>query len=363
MDQGTLRIARQRLRNQHLVGKPLAGPEDVVRWLGAVQAQEYVPAKWGVAQRTKRCSEAEVEAALNSGTILRTHVLRPTWHFVLPEDIRWLLALSAPRVRAFMAPYDRKVEIDGKLVARSHDVIAATLAGGRHATRKELAAAVAAAGITASGLRLAHLAMHAELSALICSGPRRGKQHTYALLDERVPAIPRAPERDEALGLLALRYFQSHGPAQVQDFAWWAGLTVGDARAGLAAVQERLASETHGGKTFWFSADQPRRVPAGESVCLLPSYDELVVAYKDHAPSFDPRTTAGVDSIVEYLYRHIVVRNGHVIGGWDHAADKGKAGVQLRLFTKLDAAGKQAMRAAIARYERYLGTRVAVALS
>jgi len=358
-----LRIARQRLRNQHLVGKPLAGPEDVVRWLGAVQAQEYVPAKWGVAQRTKRCSEAEVEAALDEGRILRTHVLRPTWHFVLPEDIRWLLALSAPRVRAFMAPYDRKVEIEPRVVAHSQVVFADALARGRFATRKELGATLAAAGIEATGLRLAHLTMHAELSALICSGPRRGKQSTYALLDERVPVVSRVPERDEALGMLAQRYFLSHGPAQVQDFAWWAGLTVGDARAGLASVQERLASVTHDGKTFWFAADQPRRVPAGDVVHLLPTYDELVVAYKDHGPSFDPRTTAGHGSLLEDLSRHIVVRNGHVIGGWDRTLERGEVSVQLRLFAKLDPTGEQALRRALDRYARFLGTRAALTFS
>jgi hypothetical protein len=363
VDPGTLRIARRRLRNQHLVGKPLAGPEEVVGWLGAVQSQEYAAAKWGVAQRTKHFNESEVEAALSDGRILRTHLLRPTWHFVLPADIRWMLALSAARVRAAMAPYDRKLEIDARLVERSQAVMSSALMGGRCATRNELGAALAAAGIEASGQRLAHLAMHAELSALICSGPRRGKQHTYALLDERAPVIPRAPERDEALGMIAQRYFQSHGPAQLQDLAWWAGLTVGDARAGLASVQERLASETHGGKVFWFSAAEARRVPAGDSVHLLPSYDELVVAYKDHGPSFDPRATAGLGSVVEYLFRHIVVRNGQVIGGWDRELEQGHASIELRLFAKLDATGKRALRRALDRYARFLGFPVSVTSS
>jgi hypothetical protein len=363
VDHGTSRIARQRLRNQHLIGKPLAGPADVVRWLGAVQAQDYGAAKWGVAQRTRGCSDAEVEDALNSGTILRTHVLRPTWHFVMPEDIRWLLALSAPRIRAAMAYYDRKLELDRKLLRRSESVIAKALTGGRYATRTELGAALAAAGIRAAGQRLGHLMLHAELAALICSGPRRGKQFSYALLDERAPGPAPAPRRDEALALLAGRYFRSHGPAQVHDFAWWAGLTVTDAKAGIAAMAARIASASYGGKTYWFAAEQPKRVPAGDVVHLLPNFDELVIAYKDHGPSFDPRIAVGIDSLADLVFRHLVVRNGQVIGGWDRKLEQAQASVQLRLLVKLDAPGKRALRRAIDGYARYLGTPVAVAFS
>ena len=358
MAQDTLRIGRQRLRNQHLIGTPLASPEQVVGWLGAVQAQDFAAAKWGVAQRARGCSDADVEAAFASGRILRTHVLRPTWHFVLPEDIRWLQALTAPRVRAAMRYYDRKLELDRSVLKRSHAVLARTLAGGRHATRGELGQQLARAKIQASGQRLGHLMMHAELDALICSGPRRGKQHTYALLDERAPSSARAPDRDEALARLALRYFTGHGPALVQDFAWWSGLTVNDARAGLAAVQARLAHALLDGKTYWFAADQPKRVPAGEVVHLLPNYDELLIAYRDHAASFDPATRAAAGPLERYVFSHIVVRNGHVIGGWQRTLERGEARVQLRLFAQLDAAGKRALQRALERYARFLGSPV-----
>ena len=356
--QGIDEIARRRLRTQHLVGPALAGPVEVVRWLGAVQAQDYAAAKWGVAQRTKRCSEDELEAAFASGAILRTHVLRPTWHFVLPEDIRWMLALSAPRIRAFMAYYDRKLELDAKTVTRGSAVIARALEGGKHATRVELARALASAGIPAAGQRLGHLVIHAELSALICSGPRRGKQFTYALLAERAPSAPPALPREEALARLALRYFTAHGPAQLHDFAWWAGLTVGDAQRGLDAAQSELTSETCEGTSYWSSAKRPGRVPAGDVVHLLPNYDELVIAYKDHGPSFAAQHRAKLGSLAHYFMRHVVVRNGHVIGGWRPVSTRGRVQVQLKLLEVLDRSGQRALEKARERYERFVGTTV-----
>src|SRR5262245_302167 len=214
-----LDIARTRLRNQRLIGKPFATPEEVVGWLGAVQAQDYAGAKWAVAQRTAGCSDADVEQACRDGRILRTHVLRPTWHLVLPEDIRWMLALSAPRIRAAMAFYDRRLGLTDAVCARSAAALAAALRGGNHLTRGELARVLAAAGIPAAGQRLGHLMVRAEIDGVICSGATRGKQSTYALLDERAPAAkPRG--RDDALAELAGRYFASHGPALPQDFAW-----------------------------------------------------------------------------------------------------------------------------------------------
>ena len=354
MDQGICSIGQRRLRTQHLIGPPLAGPVEVVRWLGAVQAQDFPAAKWGVAQRTKRCRDDELEAAFASGGILRTHVLRPTWHFVLPEDIRWLLALSAPRIRAFMRYHDAKLEIDAKLIARSEPVLARALAGGQHATRGELRRALAAAKISADGQRLGHLLMHAELSALICSGPRRGKQFTYALLDARA-AVAGAPlARDEALARLALRYFRAHGPAQVHDFAWWAGLTVGDAQAGIAAASAELTREELEGVTFWSGAERPARVPAGDAVHLLPNYDELVIAYKDHAPSFAAEHRAELGSLAHYFTRHVVVRNGHVVGGWRVDQKRGAAQIQARLLTPFDHAGKAALELARERYAKFL---------
>ena len=222
----TLDIPQQRLFNQRLAGNLFEKPEAVVSWLGAVQAQEYPGAKWSVAQRTKGLTEATIEQVFAEGAILRTHLLRPTWHFVTPADIRWLLKLTAPRVNAANASYYRKFGLDEAVLARTNTVIARALEGGKQLTRSELEAALQQAGLSTPAddrLRLAYIMMRAELDVLVCSGPLRGKQHTYVLLEERVPQAGTL-ERDEALAELTRRYFTSRGPATLKDYMGWSGL-------------------------------------------------------------------------------------------------------------------------------------------
>lgn len=180
-----------RLHNQHLARAKLASPNAVVAWMGAVQSQDYVGAKWAVGQRMQGATDATLDRAFADGTILRTHIMRPTWHFVAPADIRWLLALTAPRVNATNAYYYRKFGLDDAILARSNAVLTSTLRGGAQRTRTELASVLQEAGIATDDLRLGLIIMHAELDAVICSGARRGKQFTYALLDEAGAARPR----------------------------------------------------------------------------------------------------------------------------------------------------------------------------
>ena len=287
-----LDITGARLRAQRLAAAGFARPEEVVRWMVAVQAQEYPDAKWALGLRMRRGNDASIERAFAAGHILRTHVMRPTWHFVAPADIRWLLALTGPRVSTAIASYNRKLELDAGVFRRSRRAIARALRGGAQLTRQELKAVLQRAGIHADGVqRLAHIVMQAELDAVICSGARRGKQFTYALLDGRVPPA-RALSRDEALAELTRRYFISHGPAQVQDFAWWSGLTVADVRAGLEMVAPDLARDSVAGRTYWFSPSVPAIRPRPPAAFLLPLYDEYLIAYKDRSaarsPTLDP---------------------------------------------------------------------------
>jgi hypothetical protein len=229
-------IAARRLVNQGIIGAGRRRPADVVVWSGAMQAQEYEPAKWAVGLRMRDgASDAEVERAFERGDILRTHVLRPTWHFVAPNDIRWLLELTAPRVHARMAPFNRQLELDARTLTRGTAVIERALGERGCLTRAELAEQLRRAKLAMSGARLAHLVMHAELEGVICSGPRRGKQGTYGLLAERAPNANRFA-RDEALGELARRYFRSHGPATIRDYVWWSGLITADAVRGLEMI-------------------------------------------------------------------------------------------------------------------------------
>lgn len=360
-------IAQARLRAQRLRGGGFARPADAVRALGAVQAQDYAGAKWALGLRVRGARESGVERALGDGHILRTHVLRPTWHLVLPEDLRWMLALTGPRIRAAMASYDRKLELTGRVYGRANALIARALEGGQHHTREELAEVLGRAGIEAVGQRLGHVMMRAELDAVVCSGPRRGNRFTYALVDERAPR-ERARElsRDEALGELAARYFTGHGPALPQDFAWWSGLTITDARRGIALAGERLASLTVEGRQYWQGSGSPRRsvAPAADAapeIHLLPNYDEYLIAYKDRSAVTErtmlPFSPGARDEI---FANHLVILNGRLIGGWRRLLEKNTVIVETRLLVRLNPAQRQALAQAAARLEAFLGQPVQV---
>jgi hypothetical protein len=351
-----LDITGARLHNQGLSDARFTRPQDAVRWLVAVQAQDYAGAKWALALRMRRATDAAVERAFAAGAILRTHVMRPTWHFVTPADIRWMLALTAPRVKAAMASYNRRLGLDAAVFRRSHRALARALRGGTQLTRQELKRVLQRAGVHADGVqRLAHLMMEAELDGVICSGARRGKEFTYALLDERVP--PSRPlARDEALAELTRRYFTSRGPAQVQDFAWWSGLTMADARAGLALVDSRLAHDIAGGKTYWFSSSM-HPSPPSRTAYLLPLYDEYLIAYKDRsaALALHPwQRIADRDPFASPL-----VIGGRVAGGWQGTLEKHKLLVRLTHLAPTKADVRAIGKAARA-YADFLGIEVEI---
>ena len=323
-----------------------------MRWLGAVQAQEYPDAKWALALRMRRATEAAIERAFADGRILRTHILRPTWHFVAPDDIRWMLALTGPSVSRRMAPYNRRLELDPAIFRRSEKAIVRALQDGVHLTRQELKTALQRAGISVdNGQRLAHIVMQAELDAVITSGPRNGRQFTYALLDDRVPAS-RMLSRDDALAELARRYFTSHGPAQLQDFAWWSGLRVPDARAGLAMVDGELARDTFNAKSYWFSrAVRAHASPAATH--LLPLYDEYVIAYKDRSDILDNRRLW--TWTIGNSFGAPVVANGRVAGLWRRRMEGDKVVVFLSPFGPLSRRDKVAIAAAAENYGEFVG--------
>jgi winged helix DNA-binding protein len=347
-----LDITRTRLRNQRLSGGRFTTPEEVVSWLGAVQAQEYGQAKWALGLRMQRARDARIEAAIGDGRILRTHVMRPTWHFVAPDDIRWMLALTAPRVSAAMARYNRRLELDGTVFRRSQRAIHRALRGGRQLTRQELKAVLQRAGVRTDGVqRLAQIVMQAELDAVICSGARRGKQFTYALLDERVP-MSRPRHRDEAIAELARRYFTSHGPAQVHDFAWWSGLTIADARAGLASVERDLAQDKVDGRTYWFSSSV-RTLTASPTAYLLPLFDEYLIAYKDRRAALD--TSRWTRNASRDPFSAPIVVNGQVVGGWKRIQRSNAIGIALTSFAPLDKRQVAAITDAARAYTRFVG--------
>jgi hypothetical protein len=322
--------------------------------MGAVQSQDYPGATWGLGLRTDGSDRAAIDAAFNAGRLLRTHVLRPTWHFVAPEDIRWLLALTGPRVLAGAAGRLRQLELDEAILRRGDDLLAESLERGRSMTRRELGAAFSARGIDPGGQRLPYFLMHGELTGLICSGPLQGRQHTFALLDDRVPPAP-PKTRDEAVTELVRRYVRSHGPATVHDFAWWSGLTVSDGRRGLEALGGDVEKTELEGKTYWSADESPaagrRRGPA---IHLLPNYDELTVAYRDHAPSIDARARAVFVGWAAGVLGNVVALDGLIVGSWRRSLAKDRAIVALDLAVPLADRERDALDDAAVRLGRFL---------
>jgi hypothetical protein len=347
----TLDILRQRLHNQLLSQTKFIQPGQVVAWLGAVQSQDYAGAKWALAQRTKGLPDAVIERAFSEGKILRTHILRPTWHFVAPVDIRWMLELTAPRVRSAMAYMNRQLGLDTAVFKKSNTVLTQSLQGNQQLTRPELGQILLKAGVPMDGLRLGHLMARAELDAIICSGARRGKQHTYALLEERAPQA-KTLERDEALAELAKRYFTSHGPASLSDFVWWSGLTRSDARKGIEFSQ--LDQEIVENQTYWFIASGPA-MKSSPSVILLPDYDEYTVGYTDRAAIFDSSHTDRLDARGSILAQYSIMIDGRVAGTWKRTIKKNEVVIELVPFIMPTDDQSQAIIAATQQYGKFLG--------
>ena len=355
-----LDIAQRRLHNLHLSRQPLATPQAVVAWLGAVQAQDYPGARWALGLRIAGATEATIAQAYADGAILRTHLMRPTWHFVTPADIRWMLALTAPRVNAAAAYNYRQYELDDALFARSNAALTQALAGGKHLTRPELGAALGQAGITVGNAnRFGLIMLRAELDGVVCNGPMRGKQFTYALLEERVPPA-RPLDREEALAILARRYFTSHGPATVRDFVWWSGLTTADARAGLALVGAALAQEVIDGRTYWFAPSPPPAADPAPTAYLLPAFDEYTVGYKDRSAVLQVVRAANLDLPYGGDLNYVIVIDGQLRGTWKRTQKKDMITLETSPFTPLTDAEARAFAAAVEHYSRFLGVPVTV---
>jgi hypothetical protein len=355
-----LDITHQRLHNQQLARTSFTHAADVVSWLGAVQAQDYAGAKWAVGLRVRRAADAEIERAANDGEILRTHVMRPTWHFVAPADIRWMQQLTSARVHARNAGPYRQLEIDAATLLKSRKIVERSLRGGTSLTRRDLASALESGGVPApEGQRLAFILHALELDAVICSGPWEGAWATHALLEERVPAA-KPKTRDEALFELARRYFTSHGPAQVQDFAWWSGLAVADCRSGIELARSELRFETIEGKTYWYG-QLTRERKATESVAyLLPNYDEYGIAYRDRSAILSsPLGLAAFQSA--RTYPHFYVIDGQVRGMWRREMTSDGVVVHLRPFEALSDSQRRALHVSAERYASFLAVPVRIA--
>ena len=316
-----------------------------------MQAQEYEPATWGIGLRLKGDpASTDVDRAVDDGRVVRTHVMRPTWHFVSRADIRWLLQLTAPRVHQAMSSYRRKLELDARILVRCCTLFERALDGRRFLVRAELAERLARAKMPMTGVRLAMAVMYAELEGVICSGPRRDRKFTYATLADRAPRA--APfDRDAALAELLTRYLQSHGPATLRDFSWWSGLTMADGKRAADIVRARRRDEDD--LAYWSLPGRPPTAVRGSATLLLPIYDEYLVAYRDRVVV--PHVQSQITKVPGWnvTFQHAVVINGQVAGTWRIPRVADSIAIDVTLLRGLSARAKEGVIDAARRYGRF----------
>jgi hypothetical protein len=348
-------IPNLRLINQQIAGTKFTSPKDIVSWMGAMQAQDYAMVKWAVGVRLPNATEKSVEVAMDRGEIIRTHVLRPTWHIVSADDLRWMLALTAPRIKTGMKSRNEGLGLTEAIFSKSRKILEKTLRDGNHSTREELIPLLNKAGIATDENRASHLFMVAELDGLICSGATKNGKQTFSLLDERVPQTSSLGQ-DEALAALAKRYFSSHGPATVEDFDWWSGLSAGNAKRALDMVKSELTSEVVEGKIYWFVEVKSR---VNESAFLLPAFDEFIISYKDRSATLTYENHKHAVSN-NGIFHPTVVVNGETIGVWKRTHKKDKVILEFEYFTKPEPTSQALIEMASVRYGDFLGSKVEV---
>ncbi len=347
-------IASRRLINQQIATPTHKKPSDLVASLGAIQAQDYLGALWAIGLRLPRTTEADIKQAIADRTIVRTWPMRGTLHFVAATDVRWMLELLAPRTIAGSAGRCRQLELNATVFVRSEKLVIKALQRGATLTRDQMYEQLERTRISTAGQRGIHILWRLAQEGIICFGAHAGKQPTFVLLDEWVPKAKRL-ERDEALAELARRYFTSRGPATLQDFAWWSGLKVSDARAGVEMVSSRLAQETIGGQAYWMPQNQQATPGASAEVNLLPSFDEYLLAYKDRKASLDPRDALKIVPGQGGMFLPTVVRDGRVEGTWRRTFKKNTVVITTNFFSSPKTRKTRAFADAAERYGHFLG--------
>ena len=344
-------IAHIRLHTQQIAASAFKSPGNLVQWMGVLQAQDYAMAKWAIGIRVPNATEQTINNAIHTGDIIRTHVLRPTWHFVSRYDIHWMLALSAPKIKSTLPYYHRQLDITNAILKKSNKVIEKALTSHKHLTRNELVVVFKKANIAVDNNRAIQLLFWAELEGLICSGELKDKEPTYTLLDAWVPK-KQSFTREESIAELARRYFNSHAPATLHDFAWWAGLTVAESKAGMEAIQAGFIAEKIDSQTYWLPNNFSLPVQKQKTACLLPAYDEFIVSYTDRSAIFTSDIQPKVIT-TNGLFRPVLLINGHAAGIWKRTIKKDKVTVNFDFFTTPPKTANALIKKAVKAYGEY----------
>lgn len=350
-----MKISNIRLLNQQLLNPLFSSPKELVSWMGAMQAQNYPMVKWAVGMRLKSAKNQTVEEALRKGEILRTHVMRPTWHLVAAEDIRWMLKLSAQRIISANDSYAKEydLEISEELYTKSYHLLEKILCGQKSLTRQEIADHFNRSGIQVDTHRMTRFMSRAEQVGIVCSGEDKGGKCTYALLEERVAPVPEIT-KDEALARLARSYFRSHAPAVLQDFIWWSGLPITEARQAIYLIESELTAEQWNGQTWYVHMDCRMRGKVTGCLHLLPSYDEYLLGYKDRTDVL-PKEHYPKAFTNNGLFYPVLLHEGQVIGNWNKSARKGGKLIEHSCFRSHDCMDEDMLNREKERYIQFLG--------
>ncbi len=353
-------LLSKRLLVQHLIPWGKQDEEEVVSWMGAIQGQDYTSSKWAIGVRLPGSTEGKAEQAIREFRIIRSWIMRGTLHLVTATDIRWMLDLLGPRIIRAGMPRNRQLELDEQTFSRSNKILQRSLENGKQLTRDELVEIYEEEGISTTGQRFIHLLQRAALEQIICFGPKREKQFTFTLLSEAIPRVRSAKSREEALAELALRYFQSRGPASLQDFIWWSGLTSLEAKEGLEAAKPFLQHIVAEEQTYFLSREFPLKPEqTGRSAWLLPAFDEFVIAYRDRSALLDKQLSPKVISVNGIFYPVIVV-NGKVAGLWKRSILKDKLRIELSLFNRQSSMVTDEIRTLARDFGRFAGKETVV---
>ncbi len=325
-----MNIAAQRLQSLRIDGPKCNTPEEVVRWMGAVQAQDYGQAVWAVAVRMKRPNLAAVEKAIADRKIVLTWPMRGTIHFVPAEDAKWMVETLSYKKASKLSWHQKLLEIDEAMLAKVREVVTAELKGGNRRSRPELMALFESNDLPTGQQRgYLYLSYLAE-TGVICQGPLDGKQQTFVLLDEWTEPVKL--ERDEAIAVLTRRYFTSHGPATIQDFANWTGLGITEAKKGLEAVKDALSVERHDDKDYWLSKEVAAHLHPPKGLHLLPGFDEFILGYKDRTAVLEPEHMRYIVPGNNGVFRPMIVLDGRIVGTWARAVKKTSVDVGFAVF-------------------------------
>lgn len=354
MDLSAIRTLR--LINQQIAEPQFPNPKELVAHFGAMQAQDYNMAKWAIGLRVPGSTDAIIEQAINDASIIRTHILRPTWHFVSADDIRWMMELSAPQIRPILNSYNKQMGLNQKIFDQSRTIIEKALAG-KNLSRAELMAELTNASIDTSDLRGSHIMFNAELDLLVCNGPMRGKEFTYALLDERVPKGEHF-NREEALAKLARRYFISHGPASLADFSWWSGLSITDSKNAINQIKHLLQTEKIEETNYWFFETSLSKTTA-KSLRLLPAFDEFLISYKNRNAALNKLYASEVMTR-NGIFRPFIVSNGEVVGTWKREIKKDDVIVEPRFFKPVSNTWNQKFLSELKRFGKFLNKKLVI---